>query len=285
MRLKLNRTAGPLESFAAKFATSDVNLEAGSFKGMASVFGSVVDAWVPTIIERGAFAKTLLEDRGRVKVLWQHETSKPIGVPTEMVETYEGLAVTAKISQTALGKDALTLLRDGVIDELSIGFDPVRTEERTNEENRPVTRHIFEAKLWEFSLVTFAADPMAKIQAVHAAARRAIESGQLDTFLRSVLDATDPDTTSLAFSACAALLREAHEGKVLSGRNRGLVSDAITALQALLDAAEPKSKPDSEDVQTRADVDAHEQRLIAASVASKLRTLALDQLGAYALTP
>lgn len=151
-----------------KFTMTDTDIPEGTFRGLASVFGSLVDSWIPTVIEPGAFARTLLERSHKVKILWQHNTDEPIGIPIEIKETPDGLAVHGKVSQTTLGKDALILMRDGVIDELSIGFDPVRWEMVEEGEPKQQVRHIHEVRLWEFSLVTFAADPNAKITAVHS---------------------------------------------------------------------------------------------------------------------
>ena len=116
------------ERIGLKFALTDTNLDQGTFKGMASVFGSMVDSWMPTIIEPGAFTKTLQEQGKRVKILWQHNMWDPIGIPTLLQETDLGLQIEGKVSQTEHGKDCLTLMRDGVVDELSIGFDPIKWE-------------------------------------------------------------------------------------------------------------------------------------------------------------
>jgi HK97 family phage prohead protease len=150
-----------------KFALADTNLEEGTFKGLASVFGSLVQSWMPTVIEPGAFTKTLMENARRIKLLWQHDPSEPIGMPRVLKETDAGLEVEGKISQTARGKDSLLLMRDGVIDELSIGFDPIKWEMEDKGDGQ-VIRHVKEVRLWEISLVTFAADPMAKVLSIHA---------------------------------------------------------------------------------------------------------------------
>jgi HK97 family phage prohead protease len=155
------------EQFRVGFTLTDASLETGTFKGVASVFGSPVDTWTPTVVDRGAFTKTLVNDAKRVRVLYQHDPYEPIGKPIEMRETDLGLEVLAKISPTDRGRDCLTLMRDGVIDELSIGFDPVRAED-VQQADGSMVRHLTEIRLWEFSPVTFAADPNARINAVHA---------------------------------------------------------------------------------------------------------------------
>lgn len=53
-----------------------------TIEGYAAYFGNV-DSY-GDIIEQGAFTKTLKENSARVKVLWQHDTSEPIGKPIAM---------------------------------------------------------------------------------------------------------------------------------------------------------------------------------------------------------
>ena len=49
------------------------------------------------------------------KVLWQH--AQPIGIPVEMREDAKGLWVKVRVSKTALGDEALELMRDSVVPE------------------------------------------------------------------------------------------------------------------------------------------------------------------------
>lgn len=226
-----------------KFALTDTNLEEGTFKGVASVFGSIVNAWYPTVILPGAFTKTLKENAANVKLLHQHDTREPIGVPTRLQETQTGLEVEGKISQTTRGKDDLILVRDGVVDELSIGFDPIegKTEmlplskcielqyvknptQWSKMDEKEMIRCLREVRLWEISLVTWAADPMAKIQSVHSMVQPVL-GASLDDF--------------------ASALLETHEGKVLSAKNKKLLNDCMAALQALIAAAEPPEDDDA----------------------------------------
>lgn len=161
------------EAFRAKFQLVDTNLEQGTFRGYASVFGSEVDTWPRTVVDKGAFAKTLAEGMGRIRLLYQHDPYSLIGKPVEMREDDKGLFIVGKISDTQMGKDVLSLMRDGVLEEMSIGFDPIRWEMVPDADAKPgqmdaVVRHLKEVRLWEVSLVTFAADPMAQVYAVHA---------------------------------------------------------------------------------------------------------------------
>ncbi|MGH8064803.1 MAG: HK97 family phage prohead protease [Candidatus Entotheonellia bacterium] len=139
----------------------------GQLEGYASVFGSVVETWIPTVFEPGAWAKTLKEDFSRVRILWAHDVADPIGIPLEMREDRKGLFVKGQLSVTAKIADYRQLLRDGVVDSLSVGWDPIlySFEEGVNVPGG-VLRHITEARLWEWSCVTFAADAQAIISNV-----------------------------------------------------------------------------------------------------------------------
>ena len=119
------------------------------FGGLASAFGVEIDSLMPTFIEAGAFKNTLANkaERSRVKVLFEH--SMLIGVPTLLDEQDKGLMVMGKVSETTLGNDVLILLRDGALDEMSIGFDPVEYYYKEDPKKR-MCRHITEARLWEF---------------------------------------------------------------------------------------------------------------------------------------
>jgi HK97 family phage prohead protease len=101
------------------------------------------------IIHQGAFSKTINERGNRIKVLWQHYEA--IGKPIEMREDEKGLYVKAQISDTQLGRDAMQLLKDGVIDTMSIGYCVPEGKSDIIEG----IRHIKEIKLYEFSVVTF----------------------------------------------------------------------------------------------------------------------------------
>lgn len=111
------------------------------------------------IITKGAFAKTIQENKDRVKVLWQHNMYEPIGKPTEMKEDDKGLFTVSKISQTDVGKKAMILARDGVLNEMSIGFYPIK-EEYDSEKKANMIKEI---KLMEYSLVTIASNPLAQL--------------------------------------------------------------------------------------------------------------------------
>lgn len=131
-----------------QFKAEDLDKSSRKFAGYASTWDKDQGG---DIITKGAFKKTLSERSNQVKVLWQHDMSLPIGKPLSMSEDSKGLLVEAQLSDTQLGNDAIQLMKDGVIDRMSIGFSiPDGKSEFKNG-----IRTINEVKLFEFSLVTF----------------------------------------------------------------------------------------------------------------------------------
>ena len=148
---------GKTEVKTIDFELEDINTESGVFSGYGAVFSNIDSGG--DIIEPGAFTKTIAEGVGRVKILSGHnESLLPIGVPLELREDAKGLFLKAKISDTTLGKDVKILIQDGVLCELSIGYDPV-----TFEYDAEGIRHLKEVKLWEISVVTWAMNEEAVI--------------------------------------------------------------------------------------------------------------------------
>jgi HK97 family phage prohead protease len=97
-----------------------------AFSGYASAFNNIDDT--AEIIAPGAFKDTLPRFLSEGIVAWQHDWSVPIGKPLEAREEPKGLYVRARISDTTQGRDAITLMRDGVVKKLSIGFRTTAAE-------------------------------------------------------------------------------------------------------------------------------------------------------------
>ncbi|MGJ0532616.1 HK97 family phage prohead protease [Methylocystis sp.] len=136
--------------------------EAGAFSGYASLFG-VVDSGGDMVMT-GAFARSLIKrGAGGVKMLWQHQAAEPIGMWSSVVEDTRGLKVEGRLDlSVARAREALSLMRKGAIDGLSIGF---RTRRATTEKSSGV-RLLHEIDLWEISIVTFPMLPQARIGVV-----------------------------------------------------------------------------------------------------------------------
>lgn len=152
-----------MEFKSVKFDGAMVDPDARTFEGYAAAYGNTDTD--NDVIEQGAFAKSIQEafPAKRIKVLWQHETNQPIGLPVEMREDSKGLWVKSRISKTAKGDEALELMRDGVINRLSVGFSIPTGKSQVDAKG---IRRIQEGKLFEYSLVTWPANDRAIITGV-----------------------------------------------------------------------------------------------------------------------
>jgi len=166
-----------------------IDIEERRIKGYFAVMGNF-DGY--DIIEKGAFAKTITEQGDRVKVFWIHQFFEPIGKPAEMKEVSRGrlpakllkrapeatagLYADLKISRTRRGDEALELAKDGVLDEGSIGFDPIKEEWQEHEElGGKKVRHLKEVRLYDLSPVPLGMNPAAIITDVKSLEDEKIE--------------------------------------------------------------------------------------------------------------
>ena len=114
------------------------------------------------VVQRGAYRGSLdgLKAAGqRVKMLWQHDPTQPIGVWDEVREDERGLRVRGRLLDcTQRGREAAALIEAGAIDGLSIGY---RTKKAVKDGKGQ--RLLTELELWEVSLVTFPMLPSARV--------------------------------------------------------------------------------------------------------------------------
>ncbi|TRW96865.1 HK97 family phage prohead protease [Paracoccus sp. M683] len=144
-----------------KFAGGAPVLTEGSvIEGYASLFGLTDqggDAVMP-----GAFAaslKKLAAKSDKVRMLWQHDPTRPIGVWDEIREDERGLWVKGRLlPEVAQAREAAALIQAGAIDGLSIGYRTIRATR-----DQKGRRMLAEVELWEVSLVTFPMLPEAKV--------------------------------------------------------------------------------------------------------------------------
>lgn len=119
-------------------------------------------------IAPGAFARTIRERGSKVKLIVQHDHSGrlPVGRATSLREDSAGLVGEFRVSQTQAGDEVLTLVRDGALDGLSIGFMPIKDTWSADYSRRTLN----EVRLDEVSVVSFPAYDLARIAAVREAA-------------------------------------------------------------------------------------------------------------------
>lgn len=92
--------------------------------GVAVVYG--VEATVSDGT-RVKFAKGSLPlDGPAPKIFMYHDSSQPVGILTERIEAENSVLFTGKISETTLGNEFLVLAQDGVVDQVSVGVNPLK---------------------------------------------------------------------------------------------------------------------------------------------------------------
>lgn len=93
------------------------NTDGRTLEGLAVPFDTRTQI-IPGFTEE--IARGAIDLDARPALFYRHD--EPIGVVTHMREGEAGLEIVARISDTALGRDAATLAKDGAITSLSIGF-------------------------------------------------------------------------------------------------------------------------------------------------------------------
>lgn len=145
------------------------------FTGIGVPYGERIEVmdWFGRHTEEFEPGSVELAETG-AKIYWRH--GEIIGRLIEGRDTDNGYELDAKISDTTLGRDAYTMLRDGTIDRLSIGFQPL--EWREDDEG-----HITYTKVRavEFSLVPNPAYSSASVSAVRSAQPTTPKGKTMDT--------------------------------------------------------------------------------------------------------
>lgn len=142
--------------------------DAGTVEGIAVPFGDIIDTWdgAETFDRECEF-----EGLDEAKLGFEH--GETIGRIVEAESRDDGLHITARISDTATGRDVMTLIRDGVLDSFSVGFIPIDSQK-----DRDGITHRRKVRLLETSIVSWPAYQNAKMT---KSAAPAIEQRKEDT--------------------------------------------------------------------------------------------------------
>jgi uncharacterized protein len=165
---------------SAKFEIKSID-DAGTFTGLASVFGNVDLGG--DVIEHGAFVKTI-SDKPQVPILLGHDPNQIIGIGN-LKETTQGLEIAGKLvlDSNPPAQRAYSLMKAGALKGLSIGFDVVRHAMQGS------VRQLKELKLYEVSLTPFPMNEAAQVVTVkavdHSGELRAI--GELRQMIRKAM--------------------------------------------------------------------------------------------------
>lgn len=157
-----NSRSGLVSKFETRVSAADFEVretaDGMQFEGYASVFNSRSEnlGGFTEFVAPGAFTRSL-KSRNDVKLLWNHDSGSVLGSTRaksmSLVEDERGLKVTATLPNTSLGRDTAELLRTGLVDSMSFGFNVIK--DSWNGDGNERTLHA--VRLHEVSIVAFPA--------------------------------------------------------------------------------------------------------------------------------
>lgn len=154
---------------------------AGRFEGYAAIFGNVDDGR-DRILE-GAFKEIVRNQSGKIVTLYMHSFKDPIGLASAAQDS-KGLHFEAQLElDDPTAKRAHTLMRAGILDGMSIGYDVLDNGASFDDKG---VRDLSALKLWEISPVTFGMNPLAMIESVKHHAIAVKTKRDFEAFLRDV---------------------------------------------------------------------------------------------------
>ena len=151
---------------ASKFTIKETDDDSRIIKGYASVFGNLDSD--SDVIKKGAFNRSIKEwgpeGQDRIKLVAQHDISRPVARITTLKEDSNGLYMEAKFGTHRDGQDYYAMAKDGIINEFSVGFQAIEKDD-----NEKGGYDITNIKLYEVSMVTIAANDEAVVTEVKSA--------------------------------------------------------------------------------------------------------------------
>jgi HK97 family phage prohead protease len=190
--IKLNAQAVTIDAAAGETQTRTIT-------GVAVPYGETATVSDGTQVR---FEQGALPVEGKApKLFMYHDSSMPVGLVTERVDTEEGMMFSARISATVAGDEALTLALDGVLDSVSVGVNP--TKFSYDDEG---TMIVTEAEWLELSLVPIPAFAGAVIEKVLASAQEPdTEPTSTEVEETETVDAVQPEAVVEAATPTAPI--------------------------------------------------------------------------------
>lgn len=212
------------------FSTFTKGINGRTVEGFAAIFGNVDSGG--DIVHKGAFKKTIQENRKRFRHLWMHD---PYQVPTatikdiqevgkgelpkeviqEFPEATGGLFVVREYLETPRGNEILTAIKAGAVNEMSFGYDVVKFDFGTLEDRS--IRNLKEVMLYDTSDVTWGMN-----------AATVASKSHLDTELQKLIKFIETFTGQKA-------------GRVISASNMEKLKQCAMMLNEVMMSAEPSS--------------------------------------------
>ncbi len=144
----------------------------------------------PVVFEKGSIA---IPDATKIKLLMQHDSTKPVGRATNFSDGTDGIYASFKISSSSRGQDALVLAQENLVSGLSVGVDVSASKQMKG------YLLVTAAVLKEVSLVESAAFDSAAVTDI-AAAKAALEAANSTktTIIHTEMIETETETESEA---------------------------------------------------------------------------------------
>ncbi len=281
-------------------------LQENEFCGYVAALSNLDDGG--DVILPGAFAATLSEFLASGVICWQHDWSTPIGKPLLAHEDPYGLFIKAAVSLTTAGKDALILMRDGVVKRMSIGYEVQGYRMLSDDEGIAMfgqaaydaalrkmpwyqdgIRALTQIKLYEGSPVSVPMNPKAIITGVKELG--ALAALTHDAHFAAVHAAVEEYLSRVkSIMAIRAESRRGKAGRMLSAANAGKLQtmrDSLAEHMAMLDdmlaANSPSADPDDDgDTETGGESMGQSAALAAARAAARHELLRAQRLLAVA---
>lgn len=166
-----------------------------TFVGYAAKFNSRSEnlGGFTEVIEPGAFSRSL-KSRNDIKMLWNHDAGEPLASTRsgtlKLSEDNVGLRVEAKLPDTTRGRDLAVLLRDGIVDKMSFGFNVIKDSWNSD----GTERSLKSVRLFEVSAVTWPAYQAteASVRGLDKVAQRtAVDADQLADVMLKIEEGSD----------------------------------------------------------------------------------------------
>ena len=165
-----------------KLTQQELKIDAAGPDGMPrrTLAGLALPYMVQATVSDGTkvmFMPGSLDAGGKMPKLYLgHDSTQAVGLVTAMVDTPGGMMYEARISETALGNEALVLAADGVLDAVSVGVNPTKFSYDSD------GVMIIEAAQWqELSLVPFGAFAGASVDRVAASIHQPDDEVELNS--------------------------------------------------------------------------------------------------------
>lgn len=138
--------------------------DGGKFTGYAAAYTK--DSYGDRILP-GAFAQSIKDQKGKIPIFLNHDTSEWIGFSTDLAEDQKGLYIEGVLSLASTrGADTAALLKIAKQVEYRVGLSIGFTADEVEFDDATGARLLKTINLWETSITPFPANKNARIESI-----------------------------------------------------------------------------------------------------------------------